>query len=447
MPVAAVGAVTGSYAISSSGSRVIFDWRSVMMAVIRKAVTLAAVFLWAGTISAQQAGGPPIYVGKSNSTPAHKTAAAASLTVICDLACHWDLDQGKSKGDLKAGVSAKVPVGAGEHTLTVTTADGLDSTQQQIQANRGEQKPVIVELTPIRNARLAAEQAAEEKKEEAAREQAALQKQQQAQQQASLEDTRQAYQLYLQQRYVESRPYAEKACANGNLAACKLLGSLFKNGLGGTQDYVQARTLFEKACTGNSSQYPDACANLGDLYEHGYGVTQNYPQASALYQKACAGKYWDGCWMLGNLYEYGLGVTQDYSQARTLDQQACDSGDMLGCVYLGGLYLNGTGAPRDVAQTLALYQKACNGGSTVGCTRLGALYETGKAGGAVDYAQAAAFYKRACDSGGLDGCNSLGLMYQNARGVPKNKHYAHTLFDKACDGGLQDACNNKRLPQ
>jgi TPR repeat protein len=413
-----------------------------MTAEIRNVAVLAAFFACTALMPAQQ-GGAPIYVGKGKPVPAHRVTT--SLNLICDLPCTWNLDNGRAKGSLQPGVSERVPLEAGQHTLAATTTDGLDQTLQKIEVNRDEQKPVIVELTPVRQARLAAEQAAEEKKEEAEREREALEKQQQAQQQGALEDTRQAYQLYLQQRYVESKSYSAKACSNGNLAACKLLALLYKNGLGGAQDYAQAFSLFQKSCVG-SDQYPDACANLGDLYEHGNGIAQSYPQAVALYQKACTGKYWDGCWMLGNLYQGGLGVTRDYGQARLLDQEACDGGDMLGCVYLGGLYLNGTGVPRDENQTLALYQKACNGGSAVGCTRLGALYEMGRAGGQVNYAQAATFYQKACESGGLDGCDSLGLLYEYARGVPKNKHFAHSLFSKACEGGVQDACQNMKLP-
>lgn len=415
-----------------------------MTAEMPKWMAVAAVLLCAGTIAAAQAGGP-IYTGKSKPAPVHKPAASASasLTVICDLACHWDVDNGKAKGDLAAGASAKVAVDAGQHSLIATTPDGFDQFQQQVQVKKGDQAPVIVELTPVRNARLEADRAAEAKKAETAREQAA----QQAQQQAGVEDTRQAYQLYLQRRYVESKPYAEKACTAGNLAACKLLGLLYENGLGGTQDFAKASSLFQRACSSGSAQNPDACSYLGVMYTRGIGVTQNYAQAAALFQKACTAQYWDGCWMLGALYQQGMGVTQDYTQARGLYQKACDQGDMLGCVYLGGLYLNGTGVTPDAGQTLALYQKACDGGATVGCVRLGALYETGKAQGGVNYAQAATFYQKACDSGGLDGCNSLGLLYQNARGVPKNKHYAHTLFQKACNGGIQDACSNEKLPQ
>ena len=48
--------------------------------------------------------------------PVHKAPASASLLVLCDLDCFWNLD-GEPKGRLTAGQPLKVRVDLGEHLL------------------------------------------------------------------------------------------------------------------------------------------------------------------------------------------------------------------------------------------------------------------------------------------------------------------------------------------
>ncbi|HEX8710392.1 MAG TPA: hypothetical protein VF730_00875, partial [Terracidiphilus sp.] len=188
-----------------------------MFGKLCQVIAVMAVSTCFGAASAQQG---PVFLGSSSPKPARK-APGASLMVICDVACTWSVD-GKPGGSMAAETPATIVVDAGQHELIAATPDGLDKYQKQFHVSSGGQQSVMVELKQIRDARVQAEKIAEEKKEEEERKAAALKKLQEQQAQAALDDTKQGYTLFMQQRYVESKFYSERACTNGNLAACKL---------------------------------------------------------------------------------------------------------------------------------------------------------------------------------------------------------------------------------
>jgi hypothetical protein len=94
--------------------------------------------------------------------PQPKPAPSTTLLVMCDLACNWKLD-GEAKGHIEAGGSAKAKVEAGQHMVVAATEDGADQVQQLSQVKSGEQTVVNLELVPVRDARLKAEQLAQDK--------------------------------------------------------------------------------------------------------------------------------------------------------------------------------------------------------------------------------------------------------------------------------------------
>lgn len=75
----------------------------------------------------------------------------------------------------------------------------------------------------------------------------------------------------------------------------------------------------------------DSCAVLGNLYQEGKGVTQNYHEAFALYKKACDLDSIKGCLFLGLAYYEGKGVRQDNALAKEAFGKACDLGNQQGC--------------------------------------------------------------------------------------------------------------------
>jgi hypothetical protein len=123
--------------------RTIAEWA---MAVALTVVALSTL--------AQQDEGPILRPKKPIAKPAGPT-----LLVLCDLACVWKLD-GDAKGHIDAGGSAKVKVELGQHLIVAVTEDGADQVKQLAKVEEKGQTVVSLELKPVRDARLRAEQQA-----------------------------------------------------------------------------------------------------------------------------------------------------------------------------------------------------------------------------------------------------------------------------------------------
>ena len=123
------------------------------------ASALIAVLAAAPASLPQQDTGPIL---KPNKPPAKPSTA--TILVVCDLACNLKLD-GETKGTLDAGGSKKVPVSLGQHLVNATTTDGLDKVEQEVDLKTPAQTIVRLQLQPLRDARLKAEQEAREQKQ------------------------------------------------------------------------------------------------------------------------------------------------------------------------------------------------------------------------------------------------------------------------------------------
>lgn len=432
---------------------------------------LGTIALWA-LIAATAGAAAPGHALQDQAHPRPPSARPISPTLVvrCDLACDWKLD-GEPKGQIKAGAYARVRVEPGQHAVEAVTEDGADQVDLTSDVAEKGQTEVVVKLQPVRDDRLAAEQAAKDKADQEARDRAAAEqaakdkadleareaaaqekdaRDKAAQQEAArLQELRdnagsrfnQGQRLYNEKSYDEAKPLLEKACEGGSMYGCTSLGKLYQNGLGVTQDYAQALTLYQKACDGGNM---GACYSLGSLYQNGWGVTQDYAQAGTLYQKACDDGNLGGCYALGALYEVGRGETQDYVQAGTLFKKACGGGNLQACADLAALYQNGQGVTQDSSQARTLYQKACDGGLQPSCAAAATLSKqvqppvqppeqtpqvTGQTA-PTDAASSPDLREQAAKS-----FNEGNALYGQQR-----YDEAKPLLEKACDGGEMPAC-------
>ncbi|MGO9775644.1 MAG: hypothetical protein ACLQGT_00010 [Terracidiphilus sp.] len=298
----------------------------------------------------------------------------ATLLVICDLACNWKLD-GSEKSRIEAGNSVKTKVEPGQHVVIAMTEDGVDQTSQLSEVKSSGQVVVSIELKPVRDARLKAEQ---EEQQKAALEQQEMELRE-VERQKQLERNeiiRQSEVLYEDNRYAEAIPLLDKLCNSGHMESCEKLGSIYIEGKGITADYSRSLSLFSKACNAGSAE---GCNRLGRMYEAGKGVAKDYTTAVTLYTKACDIGSAEGCNDLGTMYLNGRGVNdRDYSTALKLFTKACDSGIGDGCLYLGSMYGYGFGVSEDQSMALTLEIKACDTNSACGCELAGVKYKMGK---------------------------------------------------------------------
>jgi TPR repeat protein len=78
------------------------------------------------------------------------------------------------------------------------------------------------------------------------------------------------------------------------MRGCNYLGYMYAQGLGGTRDTGQARTIWQKACDGGNFS---SCASLGTLYQE----DNDSGNARKYFQKACDGGLSQGCTLLQDL--------------------------------------------------------------------------------------------------------------------------------------------------
>jgi TPR repeat protein len=80
--------------------------------------------------------------------------------------------------------------------------------------------------------------------------------------------------------------YYERGCAQGDMAGCNNLGTVYQFGSLGFRDPAKAAGLYERAC---SNGQMDGCANLGRvLIEAPGAVAEQRERGRALLVKACA---------------------------------------------------------------------------------------------------------------------------------------------------------------
>lgn len=119
-----------------------------------------------------------------------------------------------------------------------------------------------------------------------------------------------------------------KDCNTGDADACKILGSMYDEGISVKKDHFEANKFFRKGCDGGNAS---ACDNLAFAYRFGKGVVQEDFQAVKFYYKACDGGLADGCNSLGLMYSYGEGVRKNTLKAKEFFAKACDGGNAEGC--------------------------------------------------------------------------------------------------------------------
>jgi len=118
----------------------------------------------------------------------------------------------------------------------------------------------------------------------------------------------------------ELRPLAEQ----GDAEAQFKLGVLYHDGLGVTQNYIQAREWYTQAAV---QGYAIAQIHLGVLYANGYGVPQDYVQTRQWYEKAAAQGNANAQYNLGVMHRNGKGVSQDNVQAHKWFNLSAANGD------------------------------------------------------------------------------------------------------------------------
>jgi TPR repeat protein len=152
-----------------------------------------------------------------------------------------------------------------------------------------------------------------------------------------------------------------KSARQGHAGAQTILGAMYQEGTGVSQDYSQAILWYRKAADQGKAT---AQNNLGVMYDFGLGVEQDYDRALFWYRKAADQGDARAQTSIGAMYDLGLGIPQDFDEAMYWYRQAADQGHDGALNNLGGMYEFGKGIQQDVEHALLLYQIAAHKGSS-----------------------------------------------------------------------------------
>jgi tetratricopeptide (TPR) repeat protein len=137
-----------------------------------------------------------------------------------------------------------------------------------------------------------------------------------------------------------------------------MLGFMYSNGHGISQDHVQAAIWYRKA---GERGHAAAQYNLGCYYRDGQGVSRDYAQAMVWFRRAIDQNSTDAQTSLGSLYYHGQGVTQDYVQALDWFHRAAEQNNAAAQYNLGNSYLRGQGVPQNYAESYFWLDLAASG--------------------------------------------------------------------------------------
>lgn len=148
-----------------------------------------------------------------------------------------------------------------------------------------------------------------------------------------------------------------EAAKKGDAVAQWRLGTMYDDGQGVPQDYVEAVKWYRKSAEQGAvyGQY-----NLGVMYEKGKGVPQDYAEAMKWYRKSAEQGNAVAQWRLGYMYASGQGVPQDYAEAVKWYRKSAEQGDAAGQWFLGVMYAKGQGVPQDYVEAHKWYNLAAS---------------------------------------------------------------------------------------
>jgi len=194
------------------------------------------------------------------------------------------------------------------------------------------------------------------------------------------------------------------------------------------------------ACNEAMKQYPDV---MRFAFEAGRiaHARKDYVQARTLYEKAFTGGYAEAANGLGNLYSEGQDVPKDMAQAAQWYKKASDAGEPAAMDALAWLYEIGSGVPKKCPEAIHLYDVSGKLGLSSSINNMGLMYFKGSCVQR-DYAEARHWFEQAVALGDGQAMNNMGTLYSDGRGVPRNTRTAREWFEKAAALGVVEAKEN-----
>lgn len=226
-----------------------------------------------------------------------------------------------------------------------------------------------------------------------------------------------------QKAFLECKEDAE----NGAASCQTLLGTLYKEGNGVSQDNNLSLKWLNKAA---EQEDPSGLEILGDSLLNGpNGIPKNIPRAYELFVKASkkGNNYADN--QLGYMYRFGIHVPQNHNEALRYFQLAANKGNPPAQASLADMYRLGDGVAKNPDLAFQWALKSSEQKWPSGLNLLGLLFRDG-IGVRQDSERAIALFKEAAASNRSPvSFSNIGRMYFVGTGIPVNMTEARKWFE------------------
>lgn len=192
------------------------------------------------------------------------------------------------------------------------------------------------------------------------------------------------------------------------------------------------KTAFEQLLPCAEQANAEAQCLIGTMYEEGWGVTQDFAAAFLWYRKAADQGHATAQFCLAGMYD----KSGEYAVAAMWLRKAADQRHAGAQFNLGVMCEKGEGVRQDDIAAVSWYRRAADRGYAVAECNLGVMYEEGRGGLPKDDCAAARLYKLAADKEHAGAQLNLGVMYEQGRGsLPQDDRQAARLYKLAADKG------------
>lgn len=215
--------------------------------------------------------------------------------------------------------------------------------------------------------------------------------------------------------------------------AMTLLGELYNQGLGTTQDPAKAASWYRLAAARGDRH---AMASLGLMAIDGRGMARSPIEGRNWFEQAAAQGEPQAAYNLALilLAESGPDSTR---RAIELLKRAGEAEIPQAQHALGVLALRGGAVPRDTAEAARWFRRAADNGDVAGEVEFAILLFNGD-GVQRDETRAARYFRHAAERGNAIARNRLARLYAAGRGVPRSLVEAGAWHIAAVAQGLQD---------
>jgi TPR repeat protein len=166
--------------------------------------------------------------------------------------------------------------------------------------------------------------------------------------------------------YATALPFLRKAVDQNDLWAEDVIGMLYRDGHGVTQNYAEAIKLFQKAA---DQGYSFSQTKLGLMYSDGLGVPKSDDQAAYWYRKAAEQGF-----ALAQVLLAGINMERgEYAEMLIWARKAAEQDNATAEFLVGEIYHQGWGVDRDDVKAARWYTQAANQGYADAKTRLAEL--------------------------------------------------------------------------